>query len=328
MVEADDPSEFVFNHDGFGMLTELLETEMTEQDAVDILVKPLANSDISAIDWCILSTAEHNCRTRKGFAFDGVGIGRPIDATIGKVVAHYNQQSLDLLDIIKKHGHQYGLKVYGNLRLNQFVNPDALSDCPGKSIVGKKRKDFSDPEFQDYLLKLCEDIIEKGVDGLSLDFERQAPFFPKGTPQTKRISACIKFLQCVRELTNKPIIVRVSCQSEKGLPQGQDPEKWIDEDLVDIVIPATHNHEPNGLDWSFDRFLSAAQRSPSNCRIWPQIWPASSPWIQGDLELHSPQDIYHRVADVLAAGAHGVYFFNFCCFGSRSSYFEMFKSLN
>jgi len=278
--------DYIFNHDG-GNLWALAKTGMTEQDAADLLVRPLAESDITAIDWCIHSTAEHNCRTRHN------SIVAPVDrqyAAIAKIVEHYNAQPLDVLDIVVKHGHEHGMKVYGNVRLNHCMDPDRLASCPGLINFGYYngiKKDFRSPAFHQYLCEVFEDLLEKNVDGISLDFERKAPFFPPGTEQDEKYDACYRFLQDIRQLTDKPVLVRVAYDRNKGACQGQDPLGWMDRGLVDVVIPATHNHEGDSLDWRFDAFLQAAKKSPRPCQIWPQIWPTGQAW------RHENQRVWH-----------------------------------
>ena len=314
-----DEPQIVFNHDGFGALRELADTEMSEQDAADLLVKPLAQSRVTAIDWSIMTVAEHNCRTRHGLTFDGVGAGRPIDAAIGRVVAHYSHQPLDLLDIVIKHGHAAGLKVFGGLRLNHALNPDRLPDVPGQRFwIGgsqRERYDFRDPAFHGYLCELAEDLLAKGVDGIVLDFERKAPFFPEEAPIRERLAGCSAFLNRARKLIDRPLIARVAHDPAKGAAQGQDPLAWMADGLLDAVIPATHNHEPDTLDWGFESFLQAASHSPRPCRVWPQIWPTGrAPWTSRDEDRHPPQAVIRRTAQILEAGGDGAYFFNFCCY--------------
>ena len=308
---------YVFNHDGFGALAELANTHMSEQDAADLLVRPLAESDITAIDWCVLTTGEHNCRTRHNRAFDGVGAGRELDAKIGRVIAHYNAQSLDLLDIVIKHGHDHGLHVYGNVRLNHALNAARLTACPGTvnfSSFHSVKKDFRSQEFHQYLAEIFEDLLAKGVDGISLDFERKAPFFPPGASDREKIDACTQFMHRVRRLTDKPVLVRVAYEREKGLEQGQDALAWMEEGLVDVVVPATHNHEPDPLNWDFEPFLNAAKSSPRPCQVWPQIWPTGKTWSEDAENRHSPEAVIRRTQAMIRNGADGVYYFNFCCF--------------
>jgi len=219
------------------------------------------------------------------------------------------------------------MKVFGNVRLNTTGNGDAnhLKDCPGRNAEGKK--DFRDPLFHDYLCEIFEDLLAKGVDGISLDFERKAPFFPTSASPRERFAACQEFLQKIRALTSLPVLARVSHDAAKGEPQGQQPEQWIEQGLVDILVPATHNHEPDHLDWGFDRFLAAARNSPNQCQVWPQIWPTHASWGERMGNLHSEQAVLRRVEEIKEAGAHGVYFFNFCCFGSGSELFEIFRKI-
>lgn len=317
--------DLAFNHDGYGMLDELHSTARTEEDVRRVLVDPLAGSAISVIDWCIQSTGLHNCRTRHGKLHDGRG-KEEIDHRVGEVIRHCAAQGKDLFDLVIAQGHRAGLKVFGNVRLNHTGrNPSQLRNCPGRNAEGKK--DFTDPIFHDYLCEVFEDLLAKGADGISLDFERKAPFFPEATPQQERFAACQAFLEKIRALTSLPILARVSHDPAKGEPQGQDPERWVEQGLVDIIVPATHNHEPDHLDWGFERFLQAARRSPNGCLVWPQIWPTHANWGDRMGNLHSCEAVVRRVEEIKASGAHGAYFFNFCCFGSGSELFEIFRRL-
>ncbi len=310
MKEGRTTFEVVFNHDGFGILAELADTGMTEMDAAKILVEPLAIAGISAIDWCILTTGQHNCRTRHGRGFVGDGQGRDIDRDIGKVVSHYNAQPRDLLDIVVAEGHAAGLRVFGNIRLNHgALNTERLLSCPGRNVGNKK--DFRDSVFHAYLCELVEDLLVKGVDGVSLDFERKAPFFPDEAPLEQRRQSCLDFIRHVRALSEMPIIVRVCHDRKKGELQGQAPELWLSEGLVDMIVPATHNHEPDALDWFPRDLVEAAAKSLHPCMVCPQIWPTSEPWNNGKNTRHTPARVRERVDSLRRTSADGVYFFNF-----------------
>ena len=318
--------QFVFNNDGFGPLYEMADMEMTDEDAVEMLVRPMAESDITILDWCILTTAEHNCRTRHNLVFDGIGIDREFDARVGKVVQHYAARPLDLLDVIIKHGHAMGIQVYGNVRLNHTLKPERLADMPGPvnfCHYNSIKKDFRQLSFHRFLAEIFEDLLEKGVDGISLDFERKAPFYPPGTPEQERMEGCLRFLRRMRELTEKPIVARVAYEPEKGRLQGQDPCAWMAEGLIDAIVPGTHNHEPDSLDWDFDMFLEAARKSPRPCQVWPQIWPTGTGWEDNRVDqTHPPDAVVARAHDILARGADGVYFFNFCCYHGDGKLFR------
>ncbi len=233
------------------------------------------------------------------------------------VIERYAEQPLDLLDIVVKHGHAHGMKVFGCVRLNHANWRAMLDGIPGRDFVNGMRKDFRDESFHRYLLEVYEDLLEKGVDGLTLDFERKAPFFPEDTPQRERFDACRAFVRGVRKLTGKPIAARVCHDAAKGEPQGQDPEGWLREGLLDAVIPATHNHEPDLMDWGGERFLRAAKESPRPCAVWPQIWPTPGPWVEYRTRRNEPDQVVERARELFRDGANGVYYFNFCCYWPR-----------
>jgi len=270
----------------------------------------------------------HNCRTRhkRGMAPERLGRSRaehPLWADretslkVARVVSHYNSADRDLLDIVIRHGHAAGLSVYGSLRLNNAAVPIWMEGVPGPDHCGGMRRDFRSEAFQRFLLEILEDLLEKGVDGLSLDFERKAPFFPDDVPQAERDEATDRFLGKARKLSDKPLIVRVAHDAADGRPQGQRPLAWMADGLIDAVIPATHNHEPVPLDWDFQEFVQAAANSPRICRVWPQLWPSGELWAEAVLNpaKRHPLDVLERRAhEILSHGADGVYFFNFCCF--------------
>jgi hypothetical protein len=41
--------EIVFNHDGYGILEDLAKTAMTERDAADLVIKPLADAGVAGL---------------------------------------------------------------------------------------------------------------------------------------------------------------------------------------------------------------------------------------------------------------------------------------
>lgn len=335
--------DFIINCDGGTPLFDLARTGCTEADAVRQLVLPVAGSGLTAIDLNIGTTGRHICRTRHGLEYSveerGAAVRRTFEQHLcgmdagaaaralddqaaraegqARVIRHYNRQPLDLLDIVSRHGHAHGLKVYAGVRLNHANSPDYMREVPGPDHCKGMRKDFRSRDFQDYLLGIYADLLERGLDGLTLDFERKAPFFPEGTPQDERFEATLRFVRAVRALGAGFVAARVSHQEEKGVPQGQDPVAWMMEGLLDAVIPATHNHEPDALDWGIGRFVEAARKSPRRCLVWPQVWPAAGKWTHPGYpddypgRWHPPEAIEARVGDLLAAGADGVYFFNF-----------------
>ncbi len=321
--------EIAFNHDGFGILGDLARTPMAEADAAALLVDPLARAGVSIVEWAVGSTGVHNCRTRHGRLITRAlleqthrdhprmwGDDAPKYLPVGDAVEHYARRQSDLLDIVVRRGHAAGLTVLASLRLNHSLGR-WMDGVPGSSFLDGLRRDFRDSAFRDYLLEILADLLDKGVDGVGLDFERKAPFFPDDAPQAERFAACGQFLRDVRRLTDRTLLARVSHDEAAGRPQGQQPLEWMREGLLDVVAPATHNHEADDLSWGVDAFLSAAADSPRPCRVWPQIWPTPEGWNRGHPVRHAPAAVVDRVRRLREAGADGVYFFNFCCFWPR-----------
>lgn len=343
MVQSERSPDYVINCDGGTPLHDLARTGRTEDDAARQLVRPVAETRLTAIDFNIGTTGRHNCRTRYGLEYGeeerSAGVRRQIERRCAglpreeterrieewsgiqrgyvRTVKHYNRQERDLLDIVAKHAHASGLKVYAGVRLNHANSPLYMKGVPGPEHCRGMRKDFRSQEFQDYLLGIYADLLERGLDGLTLDFERKAPFFPDDAPQEDRFAACARFVRSVRALGAGFVAARVSFEESKGRPQGQAPVAWMEEGLLDAVVPATHNHEPDTLDWGVERFVAAAERSPRPCRVWPQIWPTAQHWTHPGFpddcpeRWHTPEAVERRAKALLDGGADGVYFFNF-----------------
>lgn len=319
--------EFIFNHDGYGILEDLYDTDRSERAAADLLVRPLAEAGITTIDWGLSSTVLHNSRVPGGrphtpalwqrlFA-ERPHLDTPKRRRVPDVVAHYLDQPRDLLDIVVHHGHEEGLQVFAAVRLNHALGPAWLDGAPGARHHDGTRVDFRDEAFHAYLADKFAALLERGVDGITLDFERKAPFFPDDAPPAERLQAGTRFVERICSLTDKPIRARVCHDETIGAAQGQTPEAWLRAGLLDSVVPATHNHQPDALDWRFDRFLAAAQASPRPVSVCPQIWPTPEAWQGARCRLHSPEAVLRRIDAALALGADGVYFFNFCCFWPR-----------
>lgn len=345
MSESRRSREYVINCDASSPLDDLARTDRTEADAVRHLVLPVAESGLTAIDWNVGTTGRHNCRTPHRLEYTDEERAFNVRATLQKraeaadrevpdleeriatwterkhgyarTVRHYNAQERDLLDIVIHHGHLHGLKVFAGVRLNHANSPLFMREVPGPDHCDGMRKDFRSEQFHDYHLVIYESLLERGLDGLMLDFERKAPFFPDGTPQDERFDACRSFVRKVRALGPDFLAARVAYEEPKGALQGQDPLGWMEEGLLDAVIPATHNHEPDLLDWSIERFVDGAGRSPRDCLVWPQIWPTAEQWTHPGFpddypeRWHSAEAVRGRVDDLLGQGADGVYFFNF-----------------
>jgi len=316
----------MFNNDGYGCLRLIRDLPADEKAVDSHFVAPFDGSDVRIMDWTVFSTAEHNYRTAVGNPVIAAGesrLGRDDRAAQADCVQRYNANDKDLLDCMRDASRRHGMAFFVSLRLNHSSVMDGPLPCPGRDFGKGKgaRKDFTDDLFQHYLLALLEEIALRDPDGLTLDFERKAPFFPRSTSQTQRFEAADRFLHAARSLADRHsdrlgrplwLAARVANDPAKGEPQGQRPLRWIAEGLLDMVIPATHNHEPDALDWQPRAFLDARAASPRQCRVLPQIWPSPGPYDNWTPQgRHAPDAVAQRARELIAMGADGVYLFNF-----------------
>lgn len=316
----------VFNFDGYGCLRLIRDLPVGPHTVEQHLVKPFLATDINVLEWTVFSTAEHNYRTTVGtpvLADADARLGRDDRRRQAQCVQAYNDQAHDLLDCMKLAARRHGLGFFVSLRLNHCTLSDRPWPCPGRTFGqgNGTRKDFSDPAFQDYLLALLDELAQRQPDALTLDFERKAPFFPPAVEARTRFEAADRFVGAARQLVDRhsqgrdqPLLLaaRVAHDPALGEPQGQRPFHWMRQGWLDLVIPATHNHQPDALDWSAQAFIDARAHGPRPCLVLPQIWPSPGSYDNWTAAgRHGPDAVSRRAQQLLDQQADGIYLFNF-----------------
>ncbi len=167
-------------------------------------------------------------------------------------------------------GHKRGLQVFLSMRVNDCHDgipreeiaalspikrrhrdwllgapeePNSEFDVPGISRYGYN---FLIPEVRAYKLALAEEAIANyDLDGLDWDFCRWPRLFPKGRQKESKelLTNLIRQIKAALETKSKKIgrklcfSVRVPPTFELALGFGIDVKKWLEEGLVDILVP-------------------------------------------------------------------------------------------
>ncbi len=174
----------------------------------------------------------------------------------------WEEQGIDVLDQLVRETRKRGLEVFWNHRINPIeltpegklaMDPDSAN--PLKTLhPDRVIKTFwwqgmwnleSDAVKRQKTALLREKVERYPFDGIQIDFARNTPCLPPGEQWEKR-GHVTAFLRSVRlmllEVTEErgtPLLlaVRVPKHIEGCHADGFDIEAWVDEELIDIIVP-------------------------------------------------------------------------------------------
>lgn len=189
---------------------------------------------------------------------------------------------------------------------------------------------FEHEEVREYRLGVIREVIERNkdiIDGFELDFNRMQVLFPEGKAEegapliTELVRTVRQQLDAVAREVNRPmyLFVRVPPSDEACKWAGLEVDRWITEDLVDLVSPAqlmTLAH-----DMPIQSMTKLANEH--GVKMYPSLYPRTGfrvPLIPSDstLGMNGAVNRSATIAETLAAaanyrnqGADGLYLFNY-----------------
>ncbi|MBM3801413.1 MAG: hypothetical protein FJW26_03780 [Acidimicrobiia bacterium] len=232
--------------------------------------------------------------------------------------------------VIVEECHKRGLDAFVSLRMNDIhdgqhpkgtlpnpelpafkrINPDWLVD----DLDWWTALDFEHPKVRALKLRVVEEFFDRwDFDGIELDWLRHSLYFRRGTEREN--SKCLtllmrdirKSLQARAAKRGRPIEIAVRIPERVPWCQegGFEIDKWIAEDLVDMLILGQGLTEAPGL--SEFRELMKARKLP----IYPSLF------CYGNGYRISPDEVIRgSAANLWKDGADGLYTFNWFLYGS------------
>lgn len=285
----------MMDHDSRHTLIYLYEPPMYKEQ-LEAAVDELAGTPLQALMWTLGEgrTMLHNTKA-------GEQWGHNVDKWPHIVFqrAHRNLQKLiaegnDPLQVICERAHEKGMLLYPNLLLQQgytepgtdprssdfrFENRHLEIGANGdldEGFPGRTYLDFKHQEVQDERFTIVEEVVDNyPVDGFELNFNLFAPIFfhpnevEEGrktmTEWVRRVYEAVKRSGPERELA-----VRIPVSIDRALAGGLDPQEWIRQGIVDVVIGQSFSLSgPTDPTADFKPLVEAAQGS--DCRIHAAI---------------------------------------------------------
>lgn len=217
-------------------------------------------------------------------------------------------QGMDPLAMLIDRAHHHGMEFYASLRL-------AANNLPAEP----ERLDFSAPEARQERFALIEEALTRyGVDGFELDCAYEPNSDPVFRPDHVRegFGIMTDFVRDVRTLVDetarrrdRPIALGVRVlPTPKGNTQvGLDLPAWLEEGLVDFMVPIFYIDENMDQNLPFEDLASLAHAH--DCYVYPGV----RPFYRKEPDRQSASQAMYRAAAVnfLHKGADALYMMQF-----------------
>jgi len=244
---------------------------------------------------------------------------------------------LDPLVVFRGLTREHGIELFWSFRVNDTHDagrPEVFTNTPFKTrnphlLMGRiddrslargswSAVDYGNAEVRDMALRLSEEVCrEKDVDGIEWDFWRHALFFRNtalgkecGDEQREQMTDLVRRVRRMTEdegmKRGRPILfsVRVPDSVEYCRAIGLDLEKWLEEDLFDLLVTTGYTRMN---PWEYSVELAKKHGKPfyaslDDCRIKNDE--------QATAARQSGTSKRARALTALRAGADGIYTFN------------------
>ncbi|OUS70627.1 hypothetical protein B1748_28190 [Paenibacillus sp. MY03] len=284
-MEADETAlgggkRVIYNNDGYSDFTSGLyadETKLKEY-AVDLL----AGQDAEAIYWSLGATmmiirdSETALKPYTNLTPEQEDLMRSDDVRGMNLILQLINSGKDPLALVAGRAEELGMNGFASLRMNAFYNPGEHPYLNGPrydEFVNKGywqqlgdgsrsfRMSYAYPEFRQFVKDVLveaafatNDQGEQVVSGVELDFNRYPDLFGSEAASMSTATIMTDFLRELRiALPGKRIAVRVPYYPVTAL----DLQTWIADGLIDILIPASIDHE--GFFSNIDEFADLAE---------------------------------------------------------------------
>lgn len=307
--------QLVFNCDGNAVFAD---AKGNYEQWTKNLFEPLASSQVDALFWCDGAggnTANYNSSVLER---NGARAGKT-----DPLLQQWIDAGQDPPIAVVKEGHKRGLTVLYSYRMNDIHDafiPEEMATFKTQHpewLLGEQEYNgiksfgtglnFAIPEVRELKLRALEEIATQyDFDGLEIDFQRSAPYFPPGT-QDENAPLLTELLGRVRDMLDarglergRPfrLCVRVDESLAATKANGFDLAAWIDKGLVDMIALGS-----GVIDIDVEAFRQIAEQT--NTPIYPCIygWPSNYMPIPSPLARGLALSFKHQ-------GADGIYLFN------------------
>lgn len=329
------PRRIIFNNDGNEPVYYC--KSATAEELLRARTSALIGSQVDSIFYCTWSSGF-------GLFTHDTKVGQVFNTREAMFSPNRTQEfldnGLDPLRIMVEFAHRHRMELVWSMRMNDthdgsraeygpvMFRANKLKQEHPEWLIGSKERppkhgawsavDFGVSEIRDLAFRYCEEVCQNyDVDGIELDFFRHAFFFKcSGRGEAcgeEELSQMTGLLRRVREMTEtvgrrrgRPILVavRVPDSVEYCRFIGLDLERWLQDGLVDLLVVSGYTQLNN---WEYSVKLGHKY----GVKVYPSL---DEPRVRDEAarKFRSSLATYRgRAMNVWAAGADGVYMFNY-----------------
>lgn len=232
-----------------------------------------------------------------------------------------DEANVDARQIMADRCHDHGMEFIPCIRMNDRhggTRGKIIRDHPEwhlKGLSGGPAVDFAQAPVREMLLAYVEEVLGTvEVDGIEFDYMRWAHMFQPGegaehahllTDMTRKTRQLLDDAAQRRGRSRLILMVRVPQTFQECEYLGYDLKTWIQEELVDAVIPSDFFF----IDFNTPVTEFVEMTKGTRCRIYPSISPVVG---VGYESLHQNLENYRAAAhSFYAAGASGIEAYNY-----------------
>lgn len=325
---ADRQRRVLFNNDGNDQVGTKPEEILAQRTT------PLSGTQVDTILYC------PGCAGFGNFSYF-TKVGHFHDVTLGRYARNKGPAllaaGLDPLKLMVDFAHANRMELFCSFRMNdthdsyearyQLIDENPVKRDHPEYLLGKRGEklahgrwsgvNYALPEIRDLAYRYVEEVcLNYDLDGVELDFFRHPVFFkattrgePVGDAEREQITSLLRRIRKradeLGKARGRPILiaVRVPDSTEYSRAIGLDWERWLEQDLADLLIVGSYLQLN---DWEY----SVALARKYGAKIYPSLDESR---IKDKLgaTLRGADSAYRaRAANVWASGADGVYLFN------------------
>jgi hypothetical protein len=315
----------------------------TMEKFLDTMYAPMEDTQVGAHFWCM---GEHTARYKSETLET---VGENVNRRYASARSYtFNENVLSMIDrgedaqaAAIERGHELGMHVYASVRMNDNhfggLQPEDMTKSDHDDLSQMRREhpewmlgegaqsdwfamswNIAVPEVREHRYQHVKELCERwDWDGVELDWQRHGYHFHRDYGYKLRY-ALTDLQRTIRGMTNRlseergrPFYVaaRVSGTLEMCKRIGYDIETWIDEGLVDILIPAASSGTDPLLDIEGFKALTAG----TGIAVYGCIYGSTDGPHAGPEDETTKRDmVLGGIASRhYARGADGIYVFNF-----------------
>lgn len=325
----------ILNNDGCDVLYFDKTLPVTVDNVLSLRTSPLVGSQVDTLFYCPISAGFSN------FTYN-TKVGNVLEHSVlngRNVTRDLINLGTDALKIMVDFGHAHGIEVFSSMRMNDTHDAAHSPDKPyplfpplkyqhPEWLVGtydNKPKfgpwssmDYSHPEVRDLAFRFLQEMCQNyDLDGIELDFLRHCCYFKSvaygGVASDAERDMMTDLMRRVRAMADeegrkrgRPILlaIRVPDSVEYARAVGLDFERWLKEGLVDLLSASCY-YQLN--PWEY--IINVGHKY--NVPVYPSLSESRVRINVGPYNRNSQETYRARAAEAWAAGADGIYLFNF-----------------